>query len=189
METPEEQSFGSNIWQYKSYLALIGIIILVIIFIVVIFLLPGKKSTLNQNVPGFTPDKTAAGRPVPTFTPIPTPTPVPLVQGPQTYTISNKKTPSMYEVHFNTIDPKPGETQIVDLKIRDKMGTVTSVTALVKTDKKQQTFPMTLNSGSGADGVWHGEWTVNDTHNLMSVITFTATDTAGNAASVDMTIR
>lgn len=174
--------------EHRTQVFLALLLAAILVFAGVIFLLPGHRT---PTVPaGFTNDTAPKGRlEQPTFTPIPTPTPVPLVQGPQTYTISNTKKPSMYEVHFNTIDPKMGEQQTADLKIRDALGTVTSVTALVKTDKKQQTYQMTLTDGTGTDGAWHGEWTADDTHNLLSVITFTATDSAGNTASVDMTIR
>lgn len=132
------------------------------------------------------------GQPVSTSVPAPTPkltpTPIPLVQGPQTFSIGMKGTPEMYEVWFNTIDPKEG-TQTVKLKVRDQLGKISSVTATVKTDKLSKKYDLSLSSGTVSDGEWTGSWILNDTYNKNFMITFSAADDKDSKSSVDLTIR
>ena len=143
------------------------------------------------NIKGF---KLPTGKPAstsvftPSPSPTPTPTPIPLVQGPQTYSIGMKGIPEMYEVWFNTIDPKKG-TQTVKLKVRDKLGKVNLATAAVKTDKLSKKYNLSLSDGTISDGQWTGSWTLNDTYNKNFMITFFASDDKGNKSSVDLTIR
>ena len=137
------------------------------------FSLPTRKST-----PTF----------VSKLTPTLTPTPVPLVQGPQTFSIGMKGIPQMYEVWFNTIDPKKG-TQTVKLKIRDQSGKINSAAATVKTDKLSKKYNLSLSEGTASDGVWTGSWMLNDTYNRNFIITFSTADDKGNKSSVDLTIR
>lgn len=133
-----------------------------------------------------------APKPPPSLAPTvkPTPTLVPLVQGPQTYSISKKDgIPNMYELNLNTIDPKKGETQKVDLKIKDDMADVVSATAKIKTESRTFLRSLALSKGTARDGAWSGEWVINDGHDRKFMITFEATDQAGNKSSLDFTIR
>lgn len=126
---------------------------------------------------------------VSTPTPTPTPTRLPLIQGPQTFSVSQKNAqPVIYELWFNTIDPK-NTTQKSKIKVKDLAGNVTSLRAVVKTDKAKNSYSLTLSSGSAQDGEWTGSWLLNDTYNDNFVITFSSTDDKGNSSSVDFTIR
>ena len=160
---------------------LISIVLLNLILLIIVFFL----LSLSKLKP------TIKTTPIPTpfrVSPTPTPTPVPLVQGPQTFSIGMKGIPEMYEVWFNTIDPKNG-TQTVKLKIRDKLGKVNLATAAVKTDKLSKKYSLSFLSGTASDGVWTGSWTLNDTYNKNFMITFSTADNKGNKSSVDLTIR
>lgn len=178
----------SNLNRIKDYInnnpnakKLIGILLLnIILLIIVFFLLSLTKLNPPQKI-----------NPIPTpfrVSPTPTPTPVPLVQGPQTYSIGMKGIPEMYEVWFNTIDPKKG-TQTVKLKIRDKIGKILLVKATVKTERLKKTYNLSLSEGTASAGVWTGSWRVNDKYDKNFVITFFASDDKGNKSSVDLTIR
>lgn len=185
--------FKSNLNRIKDYInnnpnakKLITIVLLNVILLIIVFLLfsLGKLKTLPKINPISTPTSTATTTP----TPIPTPTPVPLVQGNQTYSIGMKGIPEMYEVWFNTIDPKK-DTQTVKLKVRDKIGKIISATATVKTDKLSKAYNLSLAEGTASDGVWTGSWKLNDTFNKNFMITFSANDDKDNKSSVDLTIR
>ena len=133
-----------------------------------------------------------APKPSPTLSPTvrPSPTPVPLVQGPQTYSISQKDaTPVMYEVWFSTIDPKKGGNQSANLKVKDEKADITKASAKIQTENKSFEKSLTLSSGNARDGVWSGSWQVNDSYDKKFMITFMAEDSVGNKASIDMTIR
>ncbi len=161
---------------------------LAIIFVYFLINTQGYKLSLQTRKATSTSTSVFAPTLTPKPTPTPTPTPIPLVQGPQTYSIGMKGTPEMYEVWFNTIDPKEG-TQTVKLKVRNKLGKVSSVTATVKTDKLSKKYNLSLADGTTSDGGWTGSWTLNDTYNKNFMVTFSASDDRGNKSSVDLTIR
>lgn len=175
---------------YVSIALLLLALIIVSVFVILIFLPKAKNNAgypYNGNGSSTSNIPLATGSsPTPTRTP--TPTPHPLVQGPQTYSISMKGIPSMYEAWFNTIDPKGG-TQTVKLKVRDNLGAINSVTAVVKTDKLSKNYNLVFSDGTTSDGGWTSSWSLNDTYDKNFAITFSAVDDKGNKSSVDLTIR
>ena len=182
----------------NSKVLLVALLAMLLIIVLVYFLIntqssklsmkPEKSPSINVPTPVSTSTSALAPTAKPTPTPSPSPTPVPLVQGPQTYGISSKGIPQMYDVSFNTIDPKQ-TTQTVKLKVKDQSGNVNSVSATVKTDNLSKNYNLSLSAGTASDGEWTGSWTLSDTYNKNFTITFSATDDKGNKSSVDLTIR
>lgn len=171
----------------KVVMAVCVLVLIANFSVVFVYLLINTQS-YKLSLPTGKPASTSVFVSTPTPTSSPTPTPIPLVQGPQTFSIGMKGIPEMYEVWFNTIDPKKG-TQEVKLKVRDKLGKISSVAAIVKTDKLSKTYKLSLSEGTSSDGVWTASWTLNDTYNKNFMITFSANDDKGNKSSVDLTIR
>lgn len=172
----------------KTTVAICILILIAIFSMVIVYFLMNNTKGFKFPSPSPFPYGNQTSSTVSTPSPKPTPTPIPLVQGPQTFSIGMKGTPEMYEVWFNTIDPK-NNTQEVRLKVRDKLGEISSATATVKTDKLSKNYNLSFSEGTASDGQWTGSWTLNDTYNRNFVITFSVADYKGNKSSVDMTIR
>lgn len=173
--------FRNLIIENPNMVRLAGIVFLNIILLIVLFFLLNFTNLLpNFFRKNLTPRSINLN---------PTPTLIPLVQGPQTFSIGMKKAiPEMYEVWFNTIDPKKG-TQAVKLKIRDKIGKVIFARATVKTERLKKFYQLSLSEGTTSDGVWEGSWKVNDVYNKNFVIRFETRDDKGHSSLVDVTIR
>ena len=206
--TLENKGLGQRIKELviknQNAVIIISILIIIACFAILFYFLiyagkprqnPGFMSTFSNPSPTATTNQPSNQSAKPTLTPVstptstPTPTRLPLIQGPQTFSVSQKNTqPVIYELWFNTIDPK-NTTQTSKVKVKDSVGNVTSVQAVVKTDKAKNSYNLTLSSGSAQDGEWTGSWLINDTYNNNFVITFSSTDDKGNSSSVDFTIR
>lgn len=92
--------------------------------------------------------------------------PLPLAQGPQTYTGSfgtDFKGIRPTVIQLTTIDPGMNGKQKVDVTIVND-SPITNVSANVKTDNKITNHPMIKVSGTDMNGVWEGEWVVDDTY-------------------------
>jgi hypothetical protein len=192
--TTQKQIPSAEPWSRKDTYLLIFCFFVVILVLGTLYLVLSGKSGKNNplgRIPFYQTlnnrsNLTPAATPVPT--PKPTPTPHPLVQGPVTYTIGTKQTPTPYEVHFNTIDPH-SSTQTVELSVKDD-SPISKVTAVVATDKLKNTYALTLKSGTKNDGVWTSSWNLKgDTYYKNLTITFKSSDAAGKSSSVDVTIR
>jgi len=118
------------------------------------------------------------------------PTPAPLAQGSQSYSVGMPAGPiQMYAINASTIDPKNGGTQKIDVKIKDSQADIRSVTAVVKTDKKNESHSMSLSGGTARDGTWTGSWKISDSYDKNFQITFKMDDEIGTNATIDFTIR
>lgn len=122
--------------------------------------------------------------------PTPTPTPTALMQGKETYSISQASDnagPKITKAEIDPLDPKVGGKQTITIH-SNFTKPVTAVTVSIKTDNK--TFPLTLTRVSGTDtnGQWQTSWTVEDTFLYTYIMTITAQ--SGDASSkVDLAIR
>lgn len=167
-------------------------VFLIFDFIFIYYLLINKPNPILNNLNFFNNSSNNSNAPLnltptPIPSPTPTPTPVPLLQGPQTYSVSNRENPSIYELDFNTIDPHTS-TQIATVKVKDNTN-VTGVSAKVQSENKTANYNLSLKSGTANDGSWVGSWTINDSYNKHFMITFSSVDSQGNKSSIDFSIR
>lgn len=103
------------------------------------------------------------------------------------YFISSKDYPRFTEAVFNPFDFRPGEEQIVLIKIENPEP-VESVTAIVKTDNATGNYELKLATGSATAGTWKGSWKIKDTHSHTYRETFKAI--SGNDKSqVDLVFK
>lgn len=179
-----------------AFAAIIGGIIALSIPLVIIFLVNTNNNNQHKKSPfdlGPGNPRGRVGRTETNAVPVslaakipPTPTPAPLVKGPQTYEVRTNQNPDIYELYFNTIDPKGG-IQTVNAKVKGTL--VSGVTATINSDNKTKTVPLSFKSGNSGDGVWTASWSLDDTYNSRLQITFKATDQAGHKSSIDFTVR
>lgn len=132
---------------------------------------------------------TRAPRPMPTPTATATPTPRAIKQGKEIYTVSSSSHigPTIWQVSLNPHDPKVGERQTVEVKVRSASA-VTGVTINLKSDNTTTIYPLTFLSGSPTDGVWQGSWDIADTVLNSYVATVHASD-GKDTSSIDITMR
>lgn len=122
--------------------------------------------------------------------PNPTPTPTALMQGKETYSISqasNNTGPKITKAEIDPLDPKIGQKQTITIHSNFSQP-LTGVTISVKTDHK--VFPLTLSkvSGTDTDGQWQTSWTVEDSVLYTYIMTITAVS-GGASSNVDLAIR
>jgi hypothetical protein len=96
------------------------------------------------------------------------PTPPPSCQylypsGSQTYSVTTKTIPKIYQIIVNPLNVGYLASQTVSASINDANGNpITSVTGFAITDNKTTPFNLTLVSGSEINGVWEGSWNLTD---------------------------
>lgn len=103
------------------------------------------------------------------------------------YFISSKDYPRFTEAVFNPFDFRPGEEQIVLIKIENPEP-VESVTAIVKTDNATGNYELKLATGSATSGTWKGVWKIKDTHGHTYRETFKATS-ENDKSQVDLVFK
>jgi len=98
-------------------------------------------------------------------------------------------TPTFLKVAIDPRDVKRGQTQTMTIYVKDEKALIKSITAKIKTDTKQFTYPLSRISGTDKNGEWQGSWVVNDTHDKAYTTQFIATDSLGNTnnASINWT--
>lgn len=121
----------------------------------------------------------------------PTPTPSTLLQGTETYQISQSGLPN--EPHFSTLivdphEPKRGKKQTLSATITSP-SSLQSVKFVVITDNKSIELPATLASGTVTSGVWTTTWTVDDTLLYKYIVRIIATNQAEFTAMSTTPIR
>lgn len=89
------------------------------------------------------------------------------------YFISSKDLPRFTEAFFEPFDFKPGEEQVVLIKL-DHPIPVDSVIAEIKTDNFANTYSLRLAESSGSATIWRGAWRIKDTHKFIYRQTFQA---------------
>ncbi len=117
--------------------------------------------------------------------PNPTPTPTKLIQGKETYFISQAsdiKGPKITQADIDPLDPKVGQTQTISVKTADSTP-VRSVTITFKTDNKVRDFTLTRVSGTELDGIWQTQWQVDDTLLYRYIIVITSKSDRGESAT------
>ncbi len=97
--------------------------------------------------------------------------------------------PQFYQGTISPLFQAIGKIQKITVSVADTVGDVSVVSVTIKSDKKIQTYPMKLITGTGADGTWSGSWTVTDTTIKRYQITLNGTDSLGNASTFDISIR
>lgn len=122
--------------------------------------------------------------------PKPSPFPVPILQGIETYTISQSQKnngPKITQAIINPHDPKINDNQTVKVKLAYHQP-IDQVKLKLTSDNKQQEADMTLVQGTATDGTWEVSWEITDTvlYNYSQTITAQSND---QTSSVTITIR
>lgn len=114
----------------------------------------------------------------------PSPMPKPLLPGPHIFSVSSKNAIIVVkELYISSLATKIGDPQTFRLTLKDSKGAVNSVSINLITDKKSEIHALTLKSGTGADGIWEGTWTTNDTHDYIYQAKTIIKDGSGNKFS------
>lgn len=115
----------------------------------------------------------------PTGKPTPTPTPIILIQGKETYSVSQSahKGPTISQVVFDPLDVRKGQTLTLEVTITDT-APVTEVKASLQMDGSTQEFTLTK---SDQKNVWVGTIEPNDTLWYTYALTITAKSTNGTS--------
>lgn len=125
----------------------------------------------------------------PTTTPTPTPTPTLLLQGTETYTVSQSQpdVPNVSRVVMDPHDPKPGESQTVRV-ITGETQSIRSMRVIVQQDNTKETYQMELVEGTSTNGTWERTWEIDDTHLYTYILTLEITGESSDT-TVDIAIR
>lgn len=136
-----------------------------------------SASTATPVVP--TPTASQSGG-TPTSAPTPTPTTNPTSQS---FTVAMNSDPWFDTGTVAPYDSTAGGTQSVSISTHGHNSPVESVTATVHGTFGTTTYPMTLSSGTTADGVWTGSWPIPAHANFSMELIFTATNSQGTGAT------
>jgi LysM repeat protein len=126
--------------------------------------------------------------PPPPPTPAPPPSPPPpscqnqYPSGAQTYSVTTKTIPKIYQIVVDPLNVDYLASQTVSVSISDTNGNpITQVSGQAITDTKTINFALTLISGSQTDGVWQGSWVLQDSICQNYQIAITATSQSGTS--------
>ena len=109
-------------------------------------------------------------------------------KGNQIYFIQNShNSPQMTEAIIDPLDVKPNDIQKMTIKAKDSIYPISSIKAIVQTDNGNETYFLSLISGTNNDGVWESQWKVHDTHSETYRTTFIAENTIGEKSDVTLT--
>lgn len=136
-------------------------------------------SSLLKKIPSF--QRTSSP---PTPAPSPTPTPRPIAQGRQTYVVrsSSQSGPQIVEFVVDPLDPKIGDEQLIDVKVKDT-SPVTSVTVTLLTDNNlEQPYDLSRISGKDTDGLWSAKWKTQVKHDYYYKARIEATSARGTTS-------
>jgi hypothetical protein len=114
---------------------------------------------------------------------VPTMVPRPLPKGQQDFvmSLSDEYTgPKPTEIIVSEFTEVKNEPETVKVMI-NKATPATAIKGVVSTDSKEVPFTLTLQSESGTDQVWVGNWTLTDTVTKNYVLKFTATGASGTS--------
>jgi len=103
-----------------------------------------------------------------------TPIPPPIPHGKTDFSTSlnNDNAPKASQGYIDPYDPKVGETQKVAITLKDAKVKWAKVT--LQTDNQKKTYDMKLAEGTDSNGVWLGEWKVDDTYFYTYLLTIEA---------------
>jgi len=122
--------------------------------------------------------------------PKPSPSPVPILQGIETYTISQgskNNGPKITQAIINPHDPQMNDNQTVSVKLAYAQP-IDQVKLKLSSDNDQKEIDMTLAQGTATDGTWETNWEITDTvlYNYSQTITAQSGD---QTSSITITIR
>lgn len=112
-----------------------------------------------------------------------------LPSGKQTYNARGSNTrSSVVSITFDPLDPALNTNQTISATVNSKE-TINSVTLTVNTDKKSNSQPMKLISGSATRGVWTSTFQVIDSYEKIYNVSFEIITELGNKTVQPMPIR
>lgn len=144
--------------------------------------LSGSKAEQQASLPDSSPPKPSP--------PKPSPPPVPILQGIETYTISQGKKnngPKITQAIINPHDPKINDNQTVKVKLAYAQP-INQVKLILTSDNDQKETDMKLVEGTATSGIWETSWQITDTilYNYSQTITAKSGD---QTSTVTITIR
>lgn len=139
----------------------------------------GQKTTITP----------PAGSATAALSPTPTPTIVPIVTGKETYTIQqNTEGPKVTQVVLDPQLPNQGGKQAVTLTAKHS-GPIREIVFTVTTEQGSQPIALTRTGGTDSDGVWTGEWTLNQKVDYTYYYDIKATGADGKTSTATITLR
>jgi len=115
--------------------------------------------------------------------PSPSPSPAFLLQGKQSYSISqgDKTAPQITKAIINPLDPKLNQQQTIQIKTSHS-NPIESVTLKLTSDNDQAEINMELVEGTDLNGTWEATWEITDTvlYNYLLTITAKSGDKTGS---------
>ncbi len=146
----------------------------------------------NSSATVLPPEPTPTPAPSPTPTPTPSPIPIPIqrVSGDLMFFISTKDQPQLMKLTINPFDPAPGVSQSLTVSVRDISGSIiTRVSAIVRTDQGENTYNLSLLSGSNTNGIYSVSYKVTDSHEQIYNVTLRAANANGSISVVDVQLE
>lgn len=115
--------------------------------------------------------------------PTPTPTPIQLIQGKETYSVSQGKHagPNISQVVFDPLDVKKGETLNITITVDDPE--CQTVTAVLQTDKQPQQITFQKSDTSPNTSIWQGSVIPESTLWYRYILTITAQSASGKSTA------
>lgn len=185
MKLPMDQSFLNLSKRWNDFrnssnpLQAIIVILLGLTFLSIIFILyllyPLKKGEITNSGRKIVVETEKTKGPKATASP----TPIPIIQGKETYSISQGgevKGPKIHRAEIDPHDPQVGQKQTFKASVVHTKEVRSVTVTLYSDDKKAITYPLALSSGTAINGVWSGEWEVNTTHLFNYAFSIEATD-------------
>ncbi len=167
----------------KKKFTVIGLIA-VIIILVIIYRIPETFSFLFPSIPQIQDfnrvrldSPRRSSRSIVTSTPIlfPSPSPIPLPHSMKSFTVGggNRPGPKFTRGYLDPYGPFVGDTQKISVTAYFDTS-INSINAVVTTDNKSATVPLSRTQGSDIFGTWEGTWQVSDTTDSKYKINFEA---------------
>ena len=160
----------------KSKKSRVELVVFLVLLAILFLFISVYSSSKNKNIfssilTSIESDKRSRNKLIPTNTP----TPRPIAQGRQIYSTrgGSKIGPKFNKIVVNPFDPKKGEMQMFEAKIKD-ITPITTVTLTLKTDHGEKNYPLKLSQGKDTDGVWSVSFETEDIHNYIYTATFVA---------------
>ncbi len=178
----------------NNLLVEILILICLVLLAAALYYIYSSRKTTTKITPTQSPTTQISEMPAPSETPIPptpTPTALPLPHGKQSFSISQGSAitgPKFVRFIIDPMDPSVGAKQMLEVETKDT-APVQKVVASVKTDNK--TYPdveLKKVGTNGANDVWQGTWTIDDTILHTYVVNVKATSASG-VNSLDLVTR
>jgi LysM repeat protein len=147
------------------------------------------QATTTIEIPPPPPPSPPPPTPAPPPSPPPPTPPPPSCQdqypsGAQTYSVTTKTIPKIYQIVVDPLDVEYLASQTVKTSVKANGSPITSVSGQAITDTKTVNFTLNLISGSQTDGVWQGTWVLQDSICQNYQISITAISNSGTSKVV-----